>query len=178
MIRHARTASRICFISSIFAKTWKKNILLRVSAGKFCWTPCRMQFAKGMDEGVPVLEIHSPACGPLDIEECKKSIEAAKKFFARYYPEFVYQRFTCHSWLLDSTLDRLLPENSNIRKFKAMFQIQSEEPSDAILRYVFRWDTNRENLMDMPCSSSFARQVREAYAKKLPFHEGYGSIQK
>lgn len=138
----------------------------------------RLQFAMGKDRDIPILEIHIPAYGPLDIEACKESIQMAKAFFGKYYPEYDYRYFTCHSWLLDSTLDCLLSENSNIRKFKDMFHIHREDDSDAILRYVFRWDANRENLVDMPCGSSFSRQVKEAYAKGCQFHEGYGSIQK
>ena len=116
--------------------------------------------ALGITKGDPMMEIHIPAVGPLDQEECLKSIERAKEFFAKYDPDYQYRYFTCHSWLLDTSLKQLLGETSNIIRFQNMFAVLHEEKSDAILRYVFRWDCTREMLPQMTCSSGFAKKVR------------------
>ena len=132
--------------------------------------------ALGITKGDPMMEIHIPAVGPLDQEECLKSIERAKEFFAKYDPDYQYRYFTCHSWLLDTSLKQLLGETSNIIRFQNMFAVLCEEKSDAILRYVFRWDCTREMLPQMPCSSGFAKKVKELTLAGQEFHVSYGVI--
>lgn len=139
----------------------------------------RLQFCMGKDKKLGnVIEIHIPEGAPLTPLECQKSIEAAKVFFAKYYPEFEYEYFTCHSWLLDSTLKELLNENSNILKFQQMFDIKQEDDSLAILTYVFTWDTNIRNLPTKVCNSSFAEKVKKYALSGKKFHETLGYIKK
>jgi len=80
------------------------------------------------------------------------------------------------SWLLDTSLKQLLGETSNIIRFQNMFAVLYEEKSDAILRYVFRWDCTREMLPQMPCSSGFAKKVKELTLAGQEFHVSYGVI--
>ena len=123
-------------------------------------------------------------CGPLRksenptlyIAECKKSMEAAKKFFAQYFPDFKYKVFTCHSWLIDEDLKEFLPENSNIVKFGDMFYRAKNYDSNALLRYIFHWDTNEINLRYAYSSSAFAEKIKAAVLKGRVFHETLGII--
>ena len=130
----------------------------------------------GIAEGDPMMEIHIPAVGPLDHEECLKSIELAKEFFAKYYPEYHYRYFTCHSWLLDTSLKEILNPDSNIIQFQNMFDVALEELDDAILRYVFKWDTTRDKLPEMACASRFAQKVKELALAGREFYVSYGVI--
>ena len=66
-------------------------------------------------KGDRILEVHIPQAGPLNFEKCKESFENSKKFFSKYFKEYDYKCFTCHSWLLDKALLPFLSENSNIR---------------------------------------------------------------
>lgn len=146
----------------------------------------RLQFAPGgaemdvpelgISKGDPMMEIHVPAVGPLEPALVQNSIERAKAFFARYYPDYRYRYFTCHSWLLDTSLKQLLGETSNIIRFQNMFAVLHEEKSDAILRYVFRWDCTREMLPQMTCSSGFAKKVKDETLAGREFHVSYGVI--
>lgn len=148
----------------------------------------RLQFCMGRAEtdipsanllkGDRVMEIHIPACGPLKYEECMDSIEKAKAFFAEYFPEFEYKCFTCHSWLLDRSLEELLGSKSNIIRFQSMFDIVSEEKSDAILKYVFKWNTTRDKLKDIHCTEGFPGKVKSRIASGGDFFEAVGIIKK
>jgi len=133
---------------------------------------------KGIKKGDNVIEIHIPEGEPLDIAECKKSIEMAKSFFAKYYPEYEYEYFTSHTWLLDKTLKELLKKDSNILKFQELFEIVSEEKSDAILGYVFRWKTYRADVKNCVCNSGFAQKVRDRVMLGGDFYENLGVIKK
>ena len=126
--------------------------------------------------GDPYIDIHIPAVGPLSPAECHKSVETARLFFANYFPEHQYRHFVCHSWLLDASLQEILPESSNILNFQKMFHLYRADESDAILHYVFRWDTTRENLADFPATSSLAKAVKERVENGGCFHETLGVI--
>lgn len=137
----------------------------------------RLQFCMAVQEdGANVLEIHIPESGPLLLEACDQSFAAARDFFARYYPDFAYQCFTCHSWLLDSTLLDYLPDSSNILKFRKRFRIGHEEESDILLRYLFRWDTTSQNVHNAVCSSGFSERIKKAVLSGVKFHETMGIL--
>lgn len=132
--------------------------------------------ACGLAVGDPVVEVHIQAVGPLKREDCEASFARAREFFARYYPECPYKCFTCHSWLMDKKLDEVLSPDSNIIRFRDMFDIVHEQPSDAILKYVFRWDTTVENLAHAPAASGFAQRVKERRLAGERFNESFGIL--
>lgn len=139
----------------------------------------RLQFYMVKDKnGKNVVEIHIPKGAPLSPDECEASLDNARVFFSKYFPDFEYEYFTCHSWLLDSTLKELLNENSNIIKFQNMFDITKEDESYALLRYVFTWDTDIHNVRSAICNSAFAERVKEYVLLGKKFHEGLGYIKK
>ena len=60
----------------------------------------------------------APPGEPMAFEACGRSFRRATEFFARHFPEFAFRAFQCDSWLLDPQLGRLLPPESNIRRFQ------------------------------------------------------------
>ena len=127
-------------------------------------------------EGVDVLEIHIPEDGKLDIEDCKKSIASAKEFFAKYFPHYTYKYMTCNAWLLDTNLKKYLDKESNILRFADMFEVIYEFEADDILKRIFPWDTNRENLHEKIPTTSLARRVKEGVLKGDVFHVSLGVL--
>ncbi|GAB3929129.1 hypothetical protein GCM10011575_26090 [Microlunatus endophyticus] len=74
--------------------------------------------------GAPTLLVHIPGyCGPMDPASVRESIEAARRFFGRHFPEHQPATLTCHSWLLDPQLAGYLPADSNIISFQRLFTI-------------------------------------------------------
>ncbi|MFI6643661.1 acyltransferase domain-containing protein [Streptomyces sp. NPDC050504] len=87
----------------------------------------------GLGPGDPCLELHIPDfSGPLSPAECGRSLELAREFFARYFPEETYRVAVCSSWLLDPQLRTYLPEGSNILSFQDRFRsgYPQGEPAD------------------------------------------------
>ena len=76
----------------------------------------RLQFEP--DKTTDVVHIHIPEGKSLGVCECIKNINLAKDFFD------VYSSFDCESWLLSPNILSLLPKESNIRKFQALFDVQ------------------------------------------------------
>jgi len=132
----------------------------------------------GMQRREPILEIHIPFGEPLLNGECKASIQMAKDFFSCSYPEYVYRFFTCHSWLLDKTMDRFLNPGSNITQFRGLFHVIKDEESDEGLRFIFRRDTNRENLARCEAKSRFAEKVKSHVIAGGKLYASYGVISK
>jgi len=132
--------------------------------------------SEGLKKGDPIMEIHIPQRGPLNYDECVESIERAKEFFGKYYPEFKYKCFTCDSWLLGKTPLEILNSQSNICRFVSLFKIIHRKQDDSILRYLFKWNTTWETIADFEAVSSFAKEVKERALKGEHFDEGFGII--
>ncbi len=79
----------------------------------------------------PVIYIHIPRGEKLDYEACQKSIEQAKEFFSRYFPEFEYRYFFCESWLLFEKNPCFMKPDSNIVRFASLFDIAYSVEEDA-----------------------------------------------
>ncbi|GGO12751.1 hypothetical protein GCM10010116_25620 [Microbispora rosea subsp. aerata] len=100
----------------------------------------RLQYQRG--DGT--LGLHIPEAGPLTPEAIDASLDEARAFFPRHFPDERYTTFSCGSWLLDPQLLEYLPEDSNIARFQRRFELEPyEEPEgiDAdveVLRFVFR----------------------------------------
>lgn len=153
--------------------------LFKLGRLQFCMAPSEFAIPeRGVACGDPVVEVHIPEGEPLSTDASRVSLDEARAFFARYYPEHSYTVFTCHSWLLDSSLRELLSEGSNILKFASLFKVVREDDADAIFGYLFRWKITRSELKDCTPSSSFAARVREAALAGRRFHESLGYIEK
>ncbi|GAA0610581.1 acyltransferase domain-containing protein [Streptomyces crystallinus] len=78
--------------------------------------------------GDPCLSLHIPDFrGPLTPGACDASLALARDFFARRYPDEPYRVAGCHSWLLDTQLQKYLPEDSNLVRFQRRFRIAYRE---------------------------------------------------
>ena len=126
-----------------------------------------------------IIGIHIPSGEPMTPEACRKSLEEARVFFDRFYPEYKWEYFTCHTWLLDSTLGEILKPESNILKFRSLFDdVSHEEPSDALLGYVFKWQSTREEVKSITPTTSLAKKIQQRINENGVFHEAVGIIKK
>lgn len=75
-----------------------------------------------LKKGLPCLNVHIPRNGePLDINEAKKSIARAKKFFKPYFKDYIL--FNCDSWLLYKKTLEFVKKDSNIYRFSQLFHL-------------------------------------------------------
>ena len=129
---------------------------------QFGFTPAECDIHEiNVKKGDPILAVHIPEGAPMTPEACKDSLERAPEFFARYFPDYNWKCFTCHSWLLDKTLLGFISADSNIAKFRELFTIVKSDVEDAAIRYVFRWDATRESLPTLEAKSTLAKKMKE-----------------
>ena len=126
--------------------------------------------------GDAVLDVHIPSDGKLTPEECYRSFDKAREFFPKYFPEHKFKCFTCHSWLLDDTLKKYLPSDSNIIKFGDMFTKLREDVRLDLIRYMFTWDTTKENLPERVPKGKTAERIKAAVLAGEEFHSTFGVI--
>lgn len=134
----------------------------------------------GLKEGDNVVEIHIPAGTGFSPEACKEAINEATKFFAKYYPDFKYNHYTCRSWLLDTELNKFLKEESNIIKFQKAFDIlpDKHKESYSALKFIFKCNTTRLTLRTEVCSSGFSEKLKKHVLSGGKLYEGFGIIKK
>ncbi len=132
--------------------------------------------SKNISKGDNIIEIHIPEGGSFAKEECLKSIDMAKTFFAEYFPEFEYKHFTCDTWLLDDTISDLLKPGSNILDFQSLFETVERKESYEILRYIFKWNSTKDNIKLAVCKSGFAEKIKECVMAGGVFYEVLGIL--
>ena len=75
-----------------------------------------------LDEHSDIVQIHIPWGGKLERESCVASLQEAKNFFEKYFPEMKVRAFCTATWLLDRELGKVLPATSNIVAFGRLFR--------------------------------------------------------
>ena len=153
--------------------------IIKLGRLQFCFSKETHTIEKyGIEKGDTVLAIHIPAAGPLLLDECKKSVDMAREFFPKHFPNVDFKCFTCHSWLLDPTHTEIMKPGSNILAFQTMFDIVDKDVSESLFGYVVRWKMTRAELEGADCKSSFAKTVREKALEGRKFYAGLGVIEK
>ena len=77
---------------------------------------------KLLDSDTPVLGVHIPGVGGrLTPEACDDSFAQAAAFFPKYFPNDCARAYTCVSWLLSTSVSRLLGPEANIARYAARF---------------------------------------------------------
>ncbi|MET0235722.1 MAG: acyltransferase domain-containing protein [Kibdelosporangium sp.] len=94
--------------------------------------------------GDTAISLHITESGPMTPEAVDASLDAARAFFPRHFPDEHYTAFSCGSWLLDPQLREYLPKDANIVHFQRRFELEPYEELEGldadveVLRFVFR----------------------------------------
>ncbi|MBS2961657.1 DUF5596 domain-containing protein [Actinocrinis puniceicyclus] len=126
--------------------------------------------------GSTTLALHVPDfCGPLGPAACDRSLELARAFFERCYPEERYAVATCHSWLLDPQLREHLPRDSNIVGFQRRFRTAYVSPEDCDRETIgFVFGDPDLPLDCLPRRSTLQRAVADHLLRGGHWHVGHG----
>jgi hypothetical protein len=137
----------------------------------------RLQYQRGGDGA---LSLHVPEAGPLTPASVDASLERARAFFPRHFPDERYTTFSCGSWLLDPQLREYLPADSHIIRFQDRFTLSPyERPEDLdpdveVLRFVFR--TLTTPLCRLPRDTRLRRAVLAHLESGRHWHWRHGTF--
>jgi hypothetical protein len=108
--------------------------------------------------------VHIPGGIPLETAACDDSLNVARRFFSRHFPEEPAAMFHCSSWLMDPQLAEYLPAHSNIVQFQRRFQILPLAPGDEesarcerVREYIFGGSGNATDLDELPQDTTLQR---------------------
>lgn len=112
----------------------------QISMSEFRLGALEYEFTK--HEGKQSVSIHIPSDADFSEESVNHSLALAETFFQEHFPDYPRETWICDSWLLSSSLQPFLPEDSNIRSFRRRFTILQEEQEGDWLEWLFRAPKN------------------------------------
>lgn len=123
------------------------------------------------------IKIHIPAGKNLDINEVKKAIQNSRELLKKHY-NIENPKYICESWLLSKEISKMLDENSNIKKFQELFEIQSSKNGiDDVLNFVFNLK-KCDNYNELPETTRLQKSIKEFLINNGTIYEGYGELKK
>jgi hypothetical protein len=91
-----------------------------------------------LEEDVMTLQLHIPFGGGMTLDACRESIEQAKTFFEKHFPNEPAAAITCGSWIFSPQLQECLAETSNLVTFqRELFLVPSAAHGSDGLWFVF-----------------------------------------
>lgn len=124
--------------------------------------------------GSNAINVHIPACGPLDHDACLRDYRKIVRIFAEDFQDQDVV-FMCHSWLLHPEHPKFLPPTSRLLAFQADFDIVrfDEDPECKDLWRLFGvpYDGNPEHLTER---NSLERAYKEHLLKGGACGQGLG----
>ncbi len=111
--------------------------------------------------GDPVLNIHIPGGEPMHYDRCGESFEMALEFFPRHFPDYTFHAFMCGSWILNSAIQEIMPDDSNLVRFQREVYLFPIGLSDSSLPQSI-FDEEPEDLATAPRDTSMRRAYIDA----------------
>lgn len=112
-----------------------------------------------LHNGDKTINIHIPAGAPLTPDLCRESLELAKVFWSKHFPDYKYKVFVCFSWFLDPQLDEILGKDSNIVKFHHLGRIYPIGNESGVIRRVFGENAKIDGINSVPHKTNMQRNI-------------------
>lgn len=122
------------------------------------------------------IKIHIPRDKKLYIEDVKDSLYKSKELINKYF-KLENPKYYCKSWLLSNQVKDMLDENSNIVKFRNLFDIiESEECGiEDILNFVYNIK-EIHNYKDLKEDTSLQRKMKQFLIEGKKIKMGIGTL--
>jgi len=121
------------------------------------------EWREALGPGDPVLQLHIPGGEPMYYDQCGEAFEQALEFFPRHFPDYEFAGFACSSWILDTALQALLPDESNLVRFqREVYLLPIGLSDDSLPHNIF--DGVPEDLSKAPRETSLQRAYLDAMA--------------
>lgn len=126
-------------------------------------------------DGNKYISMHIPSDANLKPDKVKQSLNEALDFFRKYYLEYSEVKYVCSSWLLSSDLVNVLDEESNILKFRELFDILRENyNSSGFIKWIYK--TEYSDLNDLPEDTSLQRNLKQYLLAGNSVSVAYGEL--
>ncbi len=125
------------------------------------------EWLPALASGDMTLAAHIPGGEGYTPERWKSSMEKARAFFARWFPEIVTAGFWSESWLYDPTLYRLLPKDGRIMSVQRQFYNYPTMEGEAMAKTeVF----GTADIVSVEPKTSLQRNLKESLLRGEHYH--------
>ncbi|WP_350281514.1 acyltransferase domain-containing protein [Kribbella sp. HUAS MG21] len=131
----------------------------------------------GTEPGEWIIGVHIPEIGPLTPEAVDDSLQQAREFFPRYFPEYPVKTANLWSWLIDPYLLDNLPQDSNMVKFGRRFTPYGtpNDSQDSAIFFTFRTH-GLERLDELPQDTRLQQLVVRRIKEGGTWQSAYGYL--
>lgn len=127
--------------------------------------------------GEKVIAVHIPSNAEFSREAVGSSLEAAGSFFGKYYPDYLYDKYTCESWLMSPALSQFLSENSNIMSFQKRFTItEGDREEKEYIEWLFQVPADTA-YAELPEETTLQRRVKALLLEGGNVGSAYGIME-
>lgn len=134
-----------------------------------------LEFELTEEDGQKAVQIHIPSDADLSAGARRDSYRRARRFLARFFPDYCGAPFLCTSWLLAPGLRACLPEGSRILSFQDDFEVTGIFPDrDQFLTWVYKRPDIP--LMDLPEDTSLQRNLKQYLLRGGKIGEAAGRL--
>ena len=128
-----------------------------------------------LQKGDKTIALHIPADASLKKEDTDLFFEKAYEFIEEI--GYDYKAITVGSWLMDSQLENILNENSNILDFQRRFRkIGVKSQANSVFKFVFKKPDLNFEIKDLPEETSLQKKIKEMYLENKAIYEVIGYI--
>lgn len=124
-----------------------------------------------------ILFVHIPQGEKLTPNECDKSFDSAKDFFATHFPKFEYKFFVTESWLIHPSIKNVVDSDSNILAFQRRFRIVATS-QNIPQPYERIWGEKKNNIDEYSEDTSLQRDAKRYLKNGGNLGVAYGYIEK
>ena len=123
------------------------------------------------------INLHIPSGGSFSKEVLDDTIKEIKNFMKEYFPQVDYKAFVCHSWIIDTQLEELLGQDSNIVKFGKRFQrLAMKSDGRGVFHFVFYHPSFDYDpvISELPENTRLEKAIKNHYLNNKAIYEMYG----
>lgn len=115
-----------------------------------------------LKKGDQILKVHIPATGAFTKDIIRESYSYAKHIFSKYYKDFAFKAFVCHSWMMSMELEDILKPTSNLIGFQNDYvRYPIHTKGKDVFNFVFKLRFTTYN--DLPEDTSLQRAIKQRY---------------
>ena len=123
-----------------------------------------------------VINLHIPSDDSFTPEIIDNTIKYIKSFMKEYFSDIDYKAFVCHSWIIDTQLEDLLGQDSNIVKFGKRFnRLAVKSDGKGVFRFVFNHTNDGEPVIsELNENTRLEKAIKNHYINGRAIYEMYG----
>jgi hypothetical protein len=122
------------------------------------------------------ISVHIPPQDSFTLEAVKEAFVQALDIFEKYYPEFAYKAFVCHSWMMEKRLKEIMGRETNITRFADAWQpLPLLSQGEGVYSFLFHVPAQTA-VDDLPENSSMQRKLKQYLQEGNLFYEKCGLL--